>query len=180
MSVECSPANRIRGISVTRTIPGQGDLGFSAYSQPSPPPPKTTMFSRLSTSKAALKSVGTAARTPSFPSPTVRAKTTLGLPSNPHPSVSIGPPPLLQRWSSHSSGPYFLFSSRCQPLNSSHLALTHLPCCLGLRQHTHCWFDCLVYPPLRVASICWPSSCQLPRRGWSASHRLSMVTQRMV
>jgi len=86
----------------------QAAFGFSAYSQPSsPPPPKTTMFSRLSTSKAALKSVGATTRTPSFPSPTVRIQTDPGLQSNPHLSISPGPVPLVQRWSSHSSGPHF-------------------------------------------------------------------------
>lgn len=33
-------------------------------------------------------------------------------------------------------------------------ALTRLSYRVGLRQHTHRWFDCLVHPPLWVAPIC--------------------------
>ena len=65
------------------------------------------MFSRLSTSKAALKSVGTTTRTPPFPGPTVRAQVDSSLPSNPHLSISPGSVPLVQRWSNRSPGPYF-------------------------------------------------------------------------
>jgi hypothetical protein len=181
MSVESSPANRIRGILVTRAIPGQGGLWLFGCSQPSlpPHPPKTTMFSRLSASKAALKSVGTAGRTLP-PQSTVRAQTNLGSPSNPHLSISPGPVPLVQRWSSSRPGPYFLLflsSLTSEPVSS---ALTRLTYRVGLRQHTHCWFDCLVHPPLWVASVRRPSSRQLSRRRWTTSYRLSMVTQRIV
>ena len=169
MSVGSSSANRIRGISVTRTIPGQGDHGFSTYSQPSSPP-KTTMFSRLSTSKAALKSVGTAARTPSFPSPTVRAKTKLGLLPNPHPSVSTGPVPLVQRWSNRCSGRYFLpflslptselisFSPHSPPVlrwpPPAYLLLVRLPGIPTFTGHSHSLAKFM--PTLLARMVCIP------------------------
>lgn len=69
---------------------------------------KTTMFSRLSASKATLKSLGTAARTPSSSSSAVRFQAKLRSFSNPHFHISVGPVSLLQCWSSSCSGRYFI------------------------------------------------------------------------
>ena len=110
MLLESDPANRIRGILVTRTIPGRGGLWLFGHKAIHPylsSSPKNTMLSRLSALKAALKPVGTATRTPFLSNSTVRIQARLDLLPNPHSHISLGPVPLVQRRSSGPSGPCF-------------------------------------------------------------------------
>lgn len=166
-TVKPSQSNSWDFIVITRTIPGQGDLWLLKAFRPIPCHllKKTAMFSRLSASKAALKSVGTAARTPSPSSSTVRVRAKLRPLSNPlTPHISLGPVPLVQHQSRSCSGHclvlLFLPFDLLKLVSS---AIPRLSYRLGLRQHTYCWFDCLVHSSLWVASIRRRSSCKLSR-----------------
>lgn len=78
------------------------------------------MFSRLSASKAALKSVGSATRTPSPSSSTVRAHAKLRSLSDPDPHISLGPIPLVKCWSRSCSGQHCSLSLLPFGSNSLH------------------------------------------------------------
>jgi len=128
-----------------------------------PNPPGSTMFSRLSASKAALKSVGTTTRTHTLSSSTVRVQANkprfafLSSPFRFPRSGSSRPTPVKQPFR------FALLFSSLQSSELSPSAFTRLSYRVGLRQHSHCWFDRLVHPPVWVASICWSGSCQFPR-----------------
>lgn len=139
---------------------------------------KTTMFSRLSASKAALKSVGTATRTSSPSNSTVRVQANSG--RSPILTFTF----LQVRFLSSNAGrataqvsTALLYSPHSLDLASS--AIPRLSYRAGLCQYIHCWFDRVVYSSLWVASVHRSSSCQLSRRRRSSPRRLPMVSQRL-
>jgi len=163
MSLESnySPANRIRGILVTRAIPGQAVLWLFVLQLAIP-------FSPSSKSRNVLEPVGFQGRLEvcqnreayTLPSQLNRPcpnKPQVAVQSLPFHFPRSGPSrPTLARQLFRYVSSFFLSLSLSlltpEPVPS---ALTRLSYRVGLRQHTDRWFDCLVHPPLWVAPVRW-------------------------